>query len=54
MTPPAEQTFRFRPLVIAAGLALAGVFTTAAFSAWLHYGPDIFLALSDSAINWCL
>lgn len=54
MTTLAEEKNWFRPLAIVAGLAAAAGLVALAFSAWLRYGPEIFLVLSDNGINWCL
>lgn len=43
-----------RFLAVAGGLVLATLLVVLAFSAWLRYGPEIFLVLSDNGINWCL
>lgn len=43
-----------RFLAVAGGLAAAALLVFLAFSAWLRYGPEIFLVLSDNGINWCL
>ena len=50
----AKQDNWVRPLAIAAGLAVAAGLVAVAFGAWLRYGPEIFLVLSDNGINWCL
>ena len=54
MTTLVDQKLWFRPLAIAGGLALAAALVVLSFAAWMRYGPEIFLVLSDNGINWCL
>ena len=54
MTTTTEQTSWLRPLAIVAGSAVAMALLALVFAAWMRYGPEIFLVLSDNGINWCL
>lgn len=54
MTTHVQRNALLRPLVFAAALAVFGAVMALAFSAWLRYGPEIFLSLTDRAVNWCL
>lgn len=54
MTMLAERNSWFRPLAIAAAIVAGAGLVALVFSAWLRYGPEIFLVLSDNGINWCL
>ena len=44
----------FRPVLVLGLLAAVGALVALSFAAWMRYGPEIFLVLSDNGINWCL
>ncbi|MGF9563950.1 hypothetical protein [Neorhizobium sp. JUb45] len=40
--------------ILLAGLLLAGGLLILCIAGWLQYGPEIFIAMAETGMAWCL